>query len=296
MSNENFDIALHYPNPPAAAAPSAVTGESANNASNLNVLLLAAAMVTSPSPTAAGVNTNAASKKHQDISAADAADTAAMTTTSNSPSTAKEASPTVTPPFTIELVDDIPLEILPSIRNSTPPKMKTPAAAAAVAVATTHNSTSGKHTNRSGRKGFALPLKKRWSDMHKNSLAGNSNSSNNDATIMTTADNSSDNNRATTNTNTTGGETLQLCVEVNNPPPQSQLPTTQPPPRKKYRKPQCSHPNCNNRVMNSGVCARHGARVRTCSMPGCTKYAQKVSVLYICMDGFVILVHFCFIV
>jgi hypothetical protein len=45
--------------------------------------------------------------------------------------------------------------------------------------------------------------------------------------------------------------------------------------KKKYRKPQCSHPSCPNRVMNQGVCARHGARVRTCSIPDCTKYAQK---------------------
>ena len=45
--------------------------------------------------------------------------------------------------------------------------------------------------------------------------------------------------------------------------------------KKKYRKPECSHPGCPNRVMNRGVCARHGARVRTCSVLNCTKYAQK---------------------
>ena len=45
--------------------------------------------------------------------------------------------------------------------------------------------------------------------------------------------------------------------------------------KKKYRKPLCSIPSCPNRVMNSGVCARHGARVRICSVPDCTKYAQK---------------------
>jgi hypothetical protein len=59
------------------------------------------------------------------------------------------------------------------------------------------------------------------------------------------------------------------------PPSSSSSSTSSKTKKKKYRKPQCSHPSCPNRVMNRGVCARHGARVRTCSIVDCTKYAQK---------------------
>jgi hypothetical protein len=45
--------------------------------------------------------------------------------------------------------------------------------------------------------------------------------------------------------------------------------------KKKYGKPLCSQPSCPNRVMNRGVCARHGARVRICIVQDCIKYAQK---------------------
>jgi hypothetical protein len=45
--------------------------------------------------------------------------------------------------------------------------------------------------------------------------------------------------------------------------------------KKKYGKPLCSQPSCPNRVMNRGVCARHGARVSICIVQDCTKYAQK---------------------
>jgi hypothetical protein len=67
-------------------------------------------------------------------------------------------------------------------------------------------------------------------------------------------------------------------LETATPPPlnnDSSTTTNNKKEKKKYRKPLCSQPSCPNRVMNRGVCARHGARVRICSVEHCTKYAQK---------------------
>ena len=47
-------------------------------------------------------------------------------------------------------------------------------------------------------------------------------------------------------------------------------------PKRKYIRPKCSAPNCDNRVVNSGVCVTHGAKRKLCSHPGCTK-AVKVA-------------------
>eukprot|EP00984_Skeletonema_dohrnii_P031304 scaffold23620_cov72-Skeletonema_dohrnii-CCMP3373.AAC.1 len=69
------------------------------------------------------------------------------------------STPTVTPPFTIELVDDIPFAALPTIQNSTaPPRMKTQG--------------SGGGASGGGKRGcmnpFALPIKKRFTAANTN--------------------------------------------------------------------------------------------------------------------------------
>lgn len=42
----------------------------------------------------------------------------------------------------------------------------------------------------------------------------------------------------------------------------------------------CKFNNCNNQVVNSGVCRSHGARVRKCTFEGCTKDVQKAGRCY----------------
>eukprot|EP00985_Skeletonema_marinoi_P032162 scaffold39069_cov154-Skeletonema_marinoi.AAC.19 len=37
----------------------------------------------------------------------------------------------------------------------------------------------------------------------------------------------------------------------------------------------CSSEGCTNQVINSGVCNRHGAKVKRCSREGCTNIAKK---------------------
>ena len=44
---------------------------------------------------------------------------------------------------------------------------------------------------------------------------------------------------------------------------------------KKQKKKKCSHPDCNNQVVNNGVCARHGATRKLCSHPGCNNKVQN---------------------
>ena len=152
--------------------------------------------------------------------------------------------PTVTPPFTIELVDDVPLTTLPTIAKSTAPKMK------------------------NSRNPFVLPIKKRFTS--NAAAAAWQNQQYDDVVVPVTeveqqqqpllhADSSS------SSSSSTNGGAVTTTTSAKETTPQ----------KKKYRKPQCSHPSCPNRVMNRGVCARHGARVRTCSVANCTKYAQK---------------------
>ena len=45
-------------------------------------------------------------------------------------------------------------------------------------------------------------------------------------------------------------------------------------PRKTYKY-VCSADGCTNRVINGGVCLRHGAKLKLCSSEGCTKLAQR---------------------
>eukprot|EP00984_Skeletonema_dohrnii_P004223 scaffold1490_cov121-Skeletonema_dohrnii-CCMP3373.AAC.6 len=172
------------------------SADNANNAAssnNLDVLLLAAAMVTSPSK----ANAN---KKKQSAAINDAAaasdgahhvSSGMMPTTKQDPSTSSipannntfmtkcwptssriasdifhatssaSSTPTVTPPFTIELVDDIPFAALPTIQNSTaPPRMKTQG--------------SGGGASGGGKRGcmnpFALPIKKRFTATAKKNM------------------------------------------------------------------------------------------------------------------------------
>ena len=47
--------------------------------------------------------------------------------------------------------------------------------------------------------------------------------------------------------------------------------------KKQYRS-QCSAVGCTNQVINSGVCIRHGAKVKKCSTDGCTNIAQNKGV------------------
>jgi hypothetical protein len=47
------------------------------------------------------------------------------------------------------------------------------------------------------------------------------------------------------------------------------LPSPTPPPPPSRRK--CSHPSCDNRVVQGGVCVTHGARRKGCTHPGCDK-------------------------
>eukprot|EP00985_Skeletonema_marinoi_P004569 scaffold1980_cov86-Skeletonema_marinoi.AAC.5 len=75
-------------------------------------------------------------------------------------SSSASSTPTVTPPFTIELVDDIPFAALPTIQNSTaPPRMKTQGSG---------GGTGG------GKRGcmnpFALPIKKRFNAAAKKNM------------------------------------------------------------------------------------------------------------------------------
>eukprot|EP00985_Skeletonema_marinoi_P006960 scaffold3041_cov127-Skeletonema_marinoi.AAC.1 len=162
---------------------------------------------------------------------------------------AVSSTPTVTPPFTIELVDDIPFADLPTIQNSTaPPRMKTQGSGGA--------SGGGK---RGCMNPFALPIKKRF-----NAAAKNNN-------MMDV----SDDGQQPCGEMKQSVDAMSSTIDIARQDSSSSSTTTTAAKKKKYRKPQCSHPSCPNRVMNQGVCARHGARVRTCSIPDCTKYAQK---------------------
>ena len=159
------------------------------------------------------------------------------------------STPTVTPPFTIELVDDIPFAAVPTIQNSTaPPRMKTQGSG---------GGTGG------GKRGcmnpFALPIKKRYTAAAKN---------NNMMDV-------SDDGQQPCGEAKQSVDAMSSTIDIARQDSSSSSTTTTTAKKKKYRKPQCSHPSCPNRVMNQGVCARHGARVRTCSIPDCTKYAQK---------------------
>jgi hypothetical protein len=170
----------------------------------------------------------------------------------------------VTHPFTIELVDDIPFATLPTIANSTsPPKMK--------------------KMGRNGTNPFTLPIKKRFvtnAAQKKNPppSAYYLESRQDDRDVVRNEEElkqqhqqhvSSSTVTAATTTNNGGAATGTTLRREDS---SSSSTITK---KKKYRKPQCSHPSCPNRVMNRGVCARHGAHVRTCSISDCTKYAQK---------------------
>ena len=269
-----------------------------NGSNNLDVLLLAAQMVTSPTKGAKKKKPVPINSSGNDAGAAGDVPSALTTThqqppvsssaTTNSnncmakcwPTSSRIASdifhageanssditPTVTPPFTIELVDDIPVEALPIIQNSTaPPKMKSSSGLL----------TSGGGMNRRGTTHpFALPLKKRLTaaqkimmrnvvtdDQQQDGAGGQLKQLSVVASTTTAAVN-----EATSTVTTT------TVARQDSSSSSSSSSATK---KKKYRKPQCSHPTCTNRVMNQGVCARHGARVRTCSVPDCTKYAQK---------------------
>eukprot|EP00985_Skeletonema_marinoi_P020057 scaffold11740_cov123-Skeletonema_marinoi.AAC.1 len=156
------------------------------------------------------------------------------------------STPTVTPPFTIELVDDIPFAALPTIQNSTaPPRMKTQG--------------SGGGANGGGKRGcmnpFALPIKKRFTAAAKMNMMSEG-----------------DDGQQPCGEAKQSADAMSSTIAIARQDSSSSSTAAK---KKKYRKPQCSHPSCPNRVMNQGVCARHGARVRTCSIPDCTKYAQK---------------------
>eukprot|EP00985_Skeletonema_marinoi_P029691 scaffold28665_cov73-Skeletonema_marinoi.AAC.2 len=142
------------------------------------------------------------------------------------------STPTVTPPFTIELVDDIPFAALPTIQNSTaPPRMKTQGSDGA--------SGGGK---RGCMNPFALPIKKRYTAAAKmNMMSEGDDGQQPCGEMKQSADAMS--------------STIDIARQNS-----SSSSTTAAKKKKKYRKPQCSHPSCPNRVMNQGVCARHGAR------------------------------------
>eukprot|EP00984_Skeletonema_dohrnii_P017541 scaffold8007_cov78-Skeletonema_dohrnii-CCMP3373.AAC.5 len=158
------------------------------------------------------------------------------------------STPTVTPPFTIELVDDIPFAALPTIQNSTaPPRMKSQGSGGA--------SGGGK---RGCMNPFALPIKKRFNAAARKNM-------------MDVSDDVNGQQPCGEAKQSVDAMSSTIAIERQD----SSSSSTTAAKKKKYRKPQCSHPSCPNRVMNQGVCARHGARVRTCSIPDCTKYAQK---------------------
>jgi len=288
---------MNQPNPTADAAVDPSASPSDNNSSvnndnntassnNLDVLLLAAAMVTSPSKANANkkkqpsaINNDAAAAsadgahhvssgmmptQQQDDDPSTLSIPAQPSSLINSntfmtkcwPTSSRIASdifhatssasstPTVTPPFTIELVDDIPFAALPTIQNSTaPPRMKTQGS----------GGTSG------GKRGcmnpFALPIKKRYNAAAKMNMMSEGDDGQQPCGEMK--------------------QSAALSSTIDIARQDSSSSSTTAAKKKKYRKPQCSHPSCPNRVMNQGVCARHGARVRTCSIPDCTKYAQK---------------------
>jgi len=269
----------------------------ANASSNLDVLLLAAAMVTSPTSGSNMTKTQKKSvvSKNDDhhvaaVTSSVAADVIIegrhepqpqqainhppsslnhifMTTQQCWPATSAtgvvaHTTNMVTPPFTIELVDDIPFNVvLPTIENSTaPPKMK--------------------KMGRNGNNPFTLPLKKRFVTAAASASAAQKNPPPNyfDAAAVVHQQEEMMSRRPNealkvVPSSSSTATTATLCNEEE--PPSSSSTSSNNTKKKKYRKPQCSHPSCPNRVMNRGVCARHGARVRTCSIVDCTKYAQK---------------------
>eukprot|EP00985_Skeletonema_marinoi_P008402 scaffold3790_cov103-Skeletonema_marinoi.AAC.1 len=280
--------------PSASSSDNTSSADNNNNAAssnNLDVLLLAAAMVTSPSKGNASNKKKQPSAINNDAAATASADGAhhvssgiMPTTQQQDPSTlsipaqpsslinnntfmtkcwptssriasdifhatsSASSTPTVTPPFTIELVDDIPFAALPTIQNSTaPPRMKT-------------QGSGG--TGGGGKRGcmnpFALPIKKRFNAAAKKCTMSEG-----------------DDGQQPCGELKESADALSSTIDIARQDSSSSSTTAATAKKKKYRKPQCSHPSCPNRVMNQGVCARHGARVRTCSIPDCTKYAQK---------------------
>ena len=249
-------------NPTNFSTDDSSTVEPSNAPSNLGVLLLAAAMVTSPSH--GDVHGEKASLGNNGAAANDVAGAApdylaqCWLTAAASSSTQNNAImlPTVTPQNETELVDDIPWTALPTISQSyAPPKLtkqhcrnnpfvlpvkkRFSAAAHAASFVAAQQTKESERFHREDDVAHHVPMKKA-----KGVVTA-------DWDATTTARSSSTQDSPTSTYNDTTNT------------------------KKKYRKPQCSHPTCPNRVMNTGVCARHGARVRICSVQHCTKYAQK---------------------
>eukprot|EP00985_Skeletonema_marinoi_P026071 scaffold19846_cov76-Skeletonema_marinoi.AAC.1 len=271
--NSTADSAAAYPSASPSDNNSSVNNDNnAASSNNLDVLLLAAAMVTSPSKANANKKKPAAINNDAAAASADGAHHVSSgmmpTTQQQDPSTLSNAAqpsslinnntfmtkcwptssriasdifhatssasstPTVTPPFTIELVDDIPFAALPTIQNSTaPPRMK----------------TQGSGCASGGKRGcmnpFALPIKKRYTAAAKKNMMSEGDDGQQPCGEMKES-----------------VDAMSSTIDIARQDSSSSSTTTTTAKKKKYRKPQCSHPSCPNRVMNQGVCARHGAR------------------------------------
>ncbi|KAK1733275.1 hypothetical protein QTG54_015992 [Skeletonema marinoi] len=233
------------------------TTAAAATSNNLDVLLLAVSMA-APSPNSRS-GTSSLANSH--MKTAVGPSMSAPKSISDSPqqhaNNTSATLPLVTPPTSIELLDGHAAAAdMPSFTEEPSSDMKrsffTSSSSSSLPAPKMTNNPSMFFTNNS------LPIKKRFTNREGGPMvvSGTSFATNGGSTTRLQS------NVATATTQTTSTPS----PPVNNNTKKE---------KKKYRKPSCSHPSCPNRVMNRGVCARHGARVRICSIPECSKYAQK---------------------
>uniref|UniRef100_A0A7S2PVJ2 WRKY19-like zinc finger domain-containing protein n=1 Tax=Skeletonema marinoi TaxID=267567 RepID=A0A7S2PVJ2_9STRA len=236
------------------------TAAAAATSNNLDVLLLAVSMA-APSPNSRS-GTSSLANSHMKTAVGPSMSAPKSTSDSyhqlHANNHTSATLPLVTPPTSIELLDghaaaaDMPIFSEPSadMKRSHHDSFFTSSSSSLPAPKMTNNPSMFITNN-------SLPIKKRFTNREGGPMVVS-------GTFATN-----------------GGSTTRLQSNVAT--ATTQTASTPPPPvnknnkkeKKKYRKPSCSHPSCPNRVMNRGVCARHGARVRICSIPECSKYAQK---------------------
>eukprot|EP00984_Skeletonema_dohrnii_P005257 scaffold1837_cov120-Skeletonema_dohrnii-CCMP3373.AAC.10 len=246
-----------YNNNNTTAAAAAATSN------NLDVLLLAVSMA-APSPNS-GSGTSSSSATNSHMKTAVGPSTSAPKSISDSHQqqinnhTTSATLPLVTPPTSIELLDghaaaaDMPIfteEPSGDMKRSHHDNSFFTSSSSSTLPAPKMTNNPSMFTNNS------LPIKKRFTNREGGPMVVSGTFAHNGGSTRLQSD-------VATTTQTT-----------STPPPPLNTTTTKKE-KKKYRKPSCSHPSCPNRVMNRGVCARHGARVRICSIPECSKYAQK---------------------
>ena len=220
--------------------------------SKLDVLLIAVSMA-APSPN----HNDTSSAKSSRVPAVEPAMSAASTNNSLEQDISASTTPLVTPPSTIELLDQsAPALPIFTEHESSHKSQSFP---------TTSSLPSPKMIHDQSMFSSSLPIKKRFTHREGRTpmssilySQGDGNAKSPEGHVAPTTQNVPPLAAATPSA---------AATSTNN--------ATKKKAKKKYRKPTCTHPQCTNRVMNQGVCARHGARVRICSFPECSKYAQK---------------------